>query len=424
MRVVIDLFGWVWTESVNTDIESTDLLLSSSDPPANWLLFPPRQMSNWLTSRAPYVWMTFRALQTGSTTKDQQQSLTSTMNLKYLNWKLTREAEAFQTAAAWCRSSTSFMSAVVKYWATKTLTFMIKTKTTFGPRSVRARALASSCCVRNPRQARKRPTVPAGGPWNIPTLVVRSLCPAYLKLNLQNHNLWGQPSNVVTFRRRTRHQCGSVIQSTPSHLRWWTCVATGGVMLPAVLSGWGPVPNTSVTFGTTKGEILPPFLSVATGKLIAAWTCCLTSLTLTVGAELTSTNIQIVQFCLFMWASAFKEKGPNPTGNRVLSTKSSVWPSFLLLSSVHWLCLLPPSFSLVFLLYPQTSSSVFSLHRWVIPRQNNGLLCFIELPLSLSHFLYSFPPSICCGLFYLLLTLFLFIVFPLLGGLVAEMEKM
>lgn len=42
------------------------------------------------------------------------------------------------------------------------------------------------------------------------------------------------------------------------------------------------------TFGATKGEMLPPFPSVAAGKLMAAWTCCLTSLTLTVGAELMS----------------------------------------------------------------------------------------------------------------------------------------
>lgn len=90
---------------------------------------------------------------------------------------------------------------------------------------------------------------------------------------------------------------------------------------------------------------------------------------------------------------------------------------------MHWLCLLPPAFSLIFLLHPQTPFSVFSLHRGVIPHQNNGLLCFIELPLSVSHFLYSFPPFICCGLFFSSAHSFSFIVFTLLGGLVAEMEK-
>lgn len=67
-------------------------------------------------------------------------------------------------------------------------------------------------------------------------------------------------------------------------------------------------------------------------------------------------------------------------------------------SPPHCLCRLPPSFSLFFLLYPQTLSSVFPLLRWVIPRQNNGLLCFIELPLSFSHLLFSFPPFICRAL--------------------------
>lgn len=86
-------------------------------------------------------------------------------------------------------------------------------------------------------------------------------------------------------------------------------------------------------------------------------------------------------------------------------TKSLVWPSFLLLSSVRWLCLLPPSFSL---LYPQTPSSVFSLHRWVIPHLNNGLLCFIEPPMSLSHFLYSFPSSVWRGILFLFCSLFSF----------------
>lgn len=72
-------------------------------------------------------------------------------------------------------------------------------------------------------------------------------------------------------------------------------------------------------------------------------------------------------------------------------TKSLLWTLFLL-SSTRCLCHLPPSFSLFFLMYPQTLSSVLSLHRWVIPCQNNGLLCFIELPLSFSHLLFSFPP--------------------------------
>lgn len=104
---------------------------------------------------------------------------------------------------------------------------------------------------------------------------------------------------------------------------------------------------------------------------------------------------------MFIWAfvTHIQTKRPKLTGSRVLLTKSLLWASFLLLSSTHCLCRLPPSFSLFFLLYPQTLSSVFPLHRWVIPRQNNGLLCFIELPLSFSHFLFSFPPFICRALF-------------------------
>lgn len=86
-------------------------------------------------------------------------------------------------------------------------------------------------------------------------------------------------------------------------------------------------------------------------------------------------------------------------------------------SLLHRLPLSSPSIFLLFLLYPQTLSYVFSLHRWVIPRQNNALLCFIELPLSSSHFPFSFLPFICRALFFppLPLTLFLFIVFPISG---------
>lgn len=67
------------------------------------------------------------------------------------------------------------------------------------------------------------------------------------------------------------------------------------------------------------------------------------------------------------------------------------------------LCLLFPSFFLIFcllfLFYPQTPSSLCSLPRWVMSCQNNGLLCFIELPLSCSPFLspslpvFSMPSS-------------------------------
>lgn len=98
-------------------------------------------------------------------------------------------------------------------------------------------------------------------------------------------------------------------------------------------------------------------------------------------------------FFLVIWAFALTHwnKKAKPQWKQ---TKSSVWSSFQLLFSI-WLCLLPPSYSLFLLLYPQTPSSVFSLHRWVIPHQNNGLLCFIELPLSHSYFLISFPPFIC-----------------------------
>lgn len=85
-------------------------------------------------------------------------------------------------------------------------------------------------------------------------------------------------------------------------------------------------------------------------------------------------------------------------------------------SLLHRLPLSSPSIFLFFLLYPQTPSYVFSLHRWVIPHQNNALLCFIELPLSSSHFPFSFLPFICHALFPPLpLTLFLFIVFPISG---------
>lgn len=43
------------------------------------------------------------------------------MMVKYLNWKLTREAESFQTAAAACgRSSRSLMSTRGKHWLTET----------------------------------------------------------------------------------------------------------------------------------------------------------------------------------------------------------------------------------------------------------------------------------------------------------------
>lgn len=69
-------------------------------------------------------------------------------------------------------------------------------------------------------------------------------------------------------------------------------------------------------------------------------------------------------------------------------------------SLLHRLPLSSPSISLFFLLHPQTPSYVFSLHRWVIPRQNNALLCFIELPLSSSHFPFSFLPFICRALFF------------------------
>lgn len=268
---------------------ATDILLSSSDPPAIWLLFLPRQMSNWQTSHTPCL--TVGWLFQLSKLAPQPKTSSISIYLSYLKWKLAREAEAFQTtAAAWCRSSMSLMSTIVTYRATKTTSdphIHDQDKNNVSSTFSRS-SCTSSCCVRNPRQAQKWPTVPAGGPWNIPTVAVRSFFPAYLKLNLRNHNLWAWTSNVVSFLRRTRHQRGSIIQSSLLHLQRWKCVATGGVMLPGVLSAWGPVPNTLVTFGATKGEMLPPFPSVAAGKLMAAWTCCLTSLTLTVGAELMS----------------------------------------------------------------------------------------------------------------------------------------
>lgn len=113
-----------------------------------------------------------------------------------------------------------------------------------------------------------------------------------------------------------------------------------------------------------------------------------------------------------LWSNSFKEKGPTATGNRQ-KVQSGHHSYFF--SSVRWLCLLPPSFSLVFLLYPQTPSSVFSLHRWAIPHQNNGLLCFIELLMSLYHFLYSFPSSIWHGLFFSSAHSFAFHCFPTSG---------
>lgn len=64
---------------------------------------------------------------------------------------------------------------------------------------------------------------------------------------------------------------------------------------------------------------------------------------------------------------------------------------------LHSLCLLFPSFLLLFclpfLLYPQTRSSLFPLPKWVMSCQNNGLLCFIEPPMSCSPSL-CFPPLV------------------------------
>lgn len=297
--VVIDLFGWLWAEFVNADMKGFNLESQAASsyrhfavlirPTCNLTAFSPS--SNVKLADFTYTvsdsWLTFSALQTGPTTKNQQHFNI----LKISEMKVGQGSWGFPNyCCCRCRSSMSLMSTIVTYRATKTTSDphihdqdRNNVSSTFSRSSC-----TSSCCVRNPRQAQKWPTVPAGGPWNIPTVAVRSFFPAYLKLNLRNHNLWAWTSNVVSFLRRTRHQRGSIIQSSLLHLQRWKCVATGGVMLPGVLSAWGPVPNTLVTFGATKGEMLPPFPSVAAGKLMAAWTCCLTSLTLTVGAELMS----------------------------------------------------------------------------------------------------------------------------------------
>lgn len=80
-------------------------------------------MSSCQTSCAPCL--TVGWLLEPSKLAPQQKSSSSAMNLKYLNWKLTREAESFQTtvaaaAAAWRRSSRSWMSTRGKHWPTET----------------------------------------------------------------------------------------------------------------------------------------------------------------------------------------------------------------------------------------------------------------------------------------------------------------
>lgn len=344
MHVVIDLFGWVWTESVNTDmkvgqpwISGCQQLQTFSCPHQTCLLFDCffsliKCQAGRLREHCAWQPADFWSSPNWPHNKKSSSS-SSSMMVKYLNWKLTREAESFQTAAAACGRSSRSRG---KHWLTET---------------------------RSHRRVHDR---------------ARNVCSMFSLRSCTCFKLLREES-----------------QAGVEGLSRWSLEHAHLFSVRSFFCGWN------------------------VGR-----TCCLTRLTLAVGAELMSKMHKYTNrknsTCSTSVVKLIQSKRAN--GNWK-PTKSSVWPSFLLFSSVRWLCLLPPSFSLIFLLYPQTPSSVFSLHRWAIPHQNNGLLCFIELPMSLSHFLSSFPSSIWHGLFSLLLALLLFIVFPLLGGLVAEMEK-
>lgn len=244
---------------------ATDIQLSPSDLPAIWLLFLSHQMSSWQTACA--LCLTTGWLLELSKLAPQQKSSSSSMMVKYPNWKLIREAESFQTAAAACgRSSRSLMSTRGKHWLTETRSHP----------HVHDRArnvqLGSCTCFKLLREESQADVEVANRSQQVvsgtfPPLLYDHCFSAYLKLNLQNHNLWRQMSNVLTFWRRARHQLRSAVQPTPSLLRRWTCVTTGGSMLPGVLSGWEPVPNVLETVGTTKREFLPPSPSVVAGML-------------------------------------------------------------------------------------------------------------------------------------------------------------
>lgn len=122
-----------------------------------------------------------------------------------------------------------------------------------------------------------------------------------------------------------------------------------------------------------------------------------------------------------LWSNSFKEKGPTATGNRQK------------VQSGHHSYISPPCADFVFSLQLSLSSSS------CIPRLPPlSSLCTGELYLirTMAYCVLlscpcppptSFTPSLPLFdmvFFSLLLTLLLFIVFPLLGGLVAEMEKM
>lgn len=215
-------------------------------------------MSSWQTSCA--LCLTAGWLLKLSKLAPQQKSSSSSMMVKYLNWKLTREAESVQTAAASAQGEEGNTG-----WQRPghTLMFTIEPET-FAPCSVGVMQLLQAAAWGIPGRRRRSQQVVSG---TFPPLLYDHFFSAYLKLNLQNHNLWRQMSNVLTFWRRARHQLRSAVQPTPSLLRQWTCVTTGGSMLPGVLSGWQPVPNVLETLGTTKRELLPPSPSVVAGML-------------------------------------------------------------------------------------------------------------------------------------------------------------